>query len=1403
MSSEGTNSVSDGTAIANGNGEDKNVIEKPDAGKEGEVEESEQEKGLEYFFYNLTIHTPRGAKVQIQLSPLDSIQELRQQLFDAPETCDLTSYNLHFKSTDGNTVDNTPLNELVELAEIEGLQQNSELEMTFETYSERSILMHIRRLREITSAYLWDLSNSPSPSVFSFVIPPSKQALLEHVTESTSDASKKPAAGSNSTNNKKNKKKNKNKANNNANGTEETVNNNTTNADVEEFVIDERVELAETESTSLSRFYPTSAHERSGASSNEQNFLKEIRFSGWNSPPKSRQLLGDLVYLEVVTNEKQTFHITGWTGGFYVNNSTHTTFDPRPNPKKANRSHSLADLLAKLSPHFKSQFFRTVRVPGLDKEIHLVGGPNFLGIGGDINGKHPYEVLPSNTSLVSWCGVREERHLYDINRAEYAILEADTGDQSGNMRDWNEEWQRCKELPKHTIQERIVRDRNLQKVHADFVASVERGAVAIVNKSIPPINGGSDERTHMYIYNNIFFSYVNSQGLVVANPEDTVKPASAPANARSEKQERGTRNQSVQGAGAQQDDGDDDIVVDGYHSANNDLRGIQLANAVDADGISTLLTAVIDYKGFRLIAQSLIPGVLATETMNIIYGSLDSGSTIHSDPEFHESVKKLAARLGLAEHDVIATGTNEEAQEGEQNQQQGESVNNTNENDSQEKKPVSKVAKTCLAVDTKGILGTDSRTYLVDLVRLTPRDPNYLNTEDAQSTEKLYYNNYILRRELIDSFGKWIVLDRSLRADQVREQLGIADLKRPAPQATPAAAGTPTPPAQPSGEASPTNANPQPVAPVDAIQQGLLQFNLNVFTEHHYGPEKKKEREEWVVKELGKYLTEVVIPRLVDEFALYGPSAPIDGDVLRTFMHRKGINMRYLGAIATLCRQKGRTGIAELCEQEMYVRAAKHHFYEFLRTESRATGESSGHISPVVSHFLNCLVSDSGRHDKETLPLNGSGSGSNDKYRVNNRPSFALSSASLWKSCVEDIKRKYKYTLPGDKNSKMRNVQVLRSFCQKCGVQIKSRDYKISENSTVREPFTPDDISDIFPVIKTINPKTGDGQELTEVGSQCLAKMRLDLAYEVFSECLGVFHQVYGPLHADTAACYSNLALVLFHASDYAQAIANQKKMVIISERVLGLDHLETIQGYGTLALYYQAAGRHREALCAMKRNYYLTKLVTGNLHPDFAAVLANLGATYQELGSPTLSLHFQQEALKCNELFYGPNHMQTANSCHNVAIAYDALEKYKEATAYEKRNYQIIVSMVGASDYRAVESSVWLKQMAAKAAQQESQIQTQKVRVAAATQKEPRGNITSKLSQEKFDRLRSLKGGAGDVPAGDLSHLRPKFGARTGPVAGGGIGEKNLDEVLAFINGTEGEGKGKGKKGKGGKKQK
>jgi protein TIF31 len=47
--------------------------------------------------------------------------------------------------------------------------------------------------------------------------------------------------------------------------------------------------------------------------------LKQLTFSGWNPPIGKRKMKGDLMYLNVITNEDKRYHITASTKGFYVN----------------------------------------------------------------------------------------------------------------------------------------------------------------------------------------------------------------------------------------------------------------------------------------------------------------------------------------------------------------------------------------------------------------------------------------------------------------------------------------------------------------------------------------------------------------------------------------------------------------------------------------------------------------------------------------------------------------------------------------------------------------------------------------------------------------------------------------------------------------------------------------------------------------------------------------------------------------------------------------------------------------------------------------------------------------------------------------------------------------------------
>jgi protein TIF31 len=144
---------------------------------------------------------------------------------------------------------------------------------------------------------------------------------------------------------------------------------------------------------------------------------------------------------------------------------------------------------------------------------------------------------------------------------------------SKGSRDWNEEFQVCKDLPKDNVFQRIQRDRAFYKIYYDFIEAARKGAVAIVNKSIPALNPMDEELQHVFVYNQIFFSFA------IDNKESFKDVSSTDSNPS-------------------------------YTATNHDVLGLRSLQVIDIDGLHIIATCHVNYKGYRVIAQSIIPGIL-------------------------------------------------------------------------------------------------------------------------------------------------------------------------------------------------------------------------------------------------------------------------------------------------------------------------------------------------------------------------------------------------------------------------------------------------------------------------------------------------------------------------------------------------------------------------------------------------------------------------------------------------------------------------------------------------------------------------------------------------------------------------------------------------------------------------
>ena len=85
-------------------------------------------------------------------------------------------------------------------------------------------------------------------------------------------------------------------------------------------------------------------------------------------------------------------------------------------------------------------------------------------------------------------------------------------------------------------------------------------------------------------------------------------------------------------------------------SAGNEMLGLLAYYNANVPGLYFPLVCLLEYRGFRVIANSVLP--INGKTLK--YGSNDGGHSVIKDiPELNKKMKEAAARINLCGHNVI------------------------------------------------------------------------------------------------------------------------------------------------------------------------------------------------------------------------------------------------------------------------------------------------------------------------------------------------------------------------------------------------------------------------------------------------------------------------------------------------------------------------------------------------------------------------------------------------------------------------------------------------------------------------------------------------------------------------------------------------------------------------------
>lgn len=935
-------------------------------------------------------------------------------------------------------------------------------------------------------------------------------------------------------------------------------------------------------------------------------------------------------------------------------------------------------------------------------------------------------------------------HQSDLTRTQESYLISGV-ENTETLRDWNEEFQSTKEMAKETAQDRVFRERLTSKLFADYNDAAARGAVLVARGEVTPLNPTEEKDAQIFVYNNIFFSF------------------------------------GADGVGTFASEGGDEAA---RIATGKDVMGVKMVNQLDIDGLFTPGTVVVDYLGKRLVGQSIVPGIFKQRDPGenqIDYGAVDGKDVIAADEKFAPAFEKLSKALKVKKHSVWD-------KDGKKFELEG-------------------------SVETKGLLGTDGRKYVLDLYRVTPLDIAWMeengtaisSPESKEASATAYpHRMTVLRPELIDTYWK------SKMREWVNQQL--EQRREAAKAAEPASEAASEPSADPTAEQTATDdaaEKPAKAAETEKEQERIdisdFKFCLNPDAFSGQEPQTEEEKAEWAkdeeeVRAAAEFLRSSVMPELVKDLKEGDVGFPMDGQSLSRLLHKRGINMRYLGKLATLAEGKRLEALKVLSVQEMITRSFKHITGKYLRYLPVPF------TSACIAHALNCLLG-TGLNEKPVAEIDEELAA---LYSDADLSFKNMTPESLRKEIETETMRRFRYTLDENWAAEIKPVQLLREVALRLGIQLEAKKFHFTKESLAAAPapkaapvskeingvqsvgkkskkrsgkqspaavekpkpagppvtFSAEDVLNVVPIIKEASPKSALAEEALEAGRISILQGQKKLGQELLLESLSLHEQIYGILHPEVARVYNTLSMLYYQLEEKDAAVELARKAVIVAERTLGVDSAETLLSYLNLGLFTHANGETRLALTYIKHALELWKVIYGPSHPDSITTINNAAVMLQHLKLYHESRLWFEASLDICEDIYGKQSINAATLLFQLAQALALDQDSKGSVNRMRESYNIFLAELGAEDKNTKEAESWLEQLTQNAVSiAKHAVQTRRART--GIKMTPGAALGQTIAQPQVGQTAEATAGRDPTNAMDMD-------------------SRSVDELLKFIEGNE-----------------
>jgi len=254
------------------------------------------------------------------------------------------------------------------------------------------------------------------------------------------------------------------------------------------------------------------------------------------------------------------------------------------------------------------------------------------------------------------------------------------------------------------------------------------------------------------------------------------------------------------------------------------------------------LTCNVHYRGQRIQAQIIIPGIIFNSETMIEYGQIEEGNIKYS-VDFYNEIKKFNNKIGVEDNIIVD-------KDGKEFEFSGHP-------------------------EIKGVRGIDKRKYLFDLIHILPRDVNYQGPENL---------GCILRPELIAVY-KYKATDEKL---QIKYAADFENFNKELEELN-----------KNHGKVKNYKKSLEDLLvkrkelydKIKAETTDVMKFNTCLFTNVKFSDKDKTKlaEDEKLLYDLAKFLKEDMIDEYLKKFSLIKEDLPSDSKSLSDSIHRYGI----------------------------------------------------------------------------------------------------------------------------------------------------------------------------------------------------------------------------------------------------------------------------------------------------------------------------------------------------------------------------------------------------------------------------------------------------------------------------------------------------------------------------------